>query len=115
MTAVESVADRKPLANVLRVFEFIHKSNGIVFRGNAAALLIGNQRVFAKPEFASTLSGLNKRRRTEVSPIEIGIAKHFKRVSVSKSNLFILGWKIRGIDKPYIRRPRTSCPRHRLR
>src|SRR5271165_2373872 len=97
---LRSVGGGKALADVLRVFELVDESDGVVFGGDGAfSLLVGKQLVFAEAELAGALAGLYESGRREISPGKVGFAQHVERVAVGDGDVFVLRGQVAGVDE----------------
>jgi hypothetical protein len=68
---------------MLRVLEFVDKSDGVVCERNpAVALCVDDQVIFAKAEFARALARLKECSRAEVSPIDAALFELPKRFNM---------------------------------
>jgi hypothetical protein len=69
---------------MLRVLEFVDKSDCVVCEGNpAVALCVDDKVIFAKAEFARALARFKECSRAEVGPIDAALLELPKRVDVS--------------------------------
>jgi hypothetical protein len=78
------IADGEALSVVLGILEFVDEGDRVVLKGNTAvALGVGDQVVFAQPEFACALAGFKECGGAEVGPINAALLQAPKHLDVS--------------------------------
>lgn len=69
-SSVRLIADGESLTDVLWSFQFVDKGDSVILERDAAALVIGQQRVSPEPEFAGSVTGDKFRGGAQKGPIE---------------------------------------------